>query len=97
MQNERNFSVYGSLFCMALPISQLVVAQLPPPLGRLEITSNENHSKIIIDGAETKYFTPVTLVVSPRDYLVVVGTCRSQTVHVQGGKTARVACPPLSP
>jgi hypothetical protein len=88
------------LFLYAFLILPVAVSSqmTPPALGRLHITSRPTGADITIDNALRPEKTNVTLVVSPRTYVVLVSggsehlNC-SATVTVSAGQTVEVTCP----
>jgi hypothetical protein len=78
---------------LTLLSTPLASSQMPPRPGKLVLTSTPPGAKIVINAQPRQEVTPITLVVTPGVYKVVVGSCAEQSVQIVAGDTKEVHCP----
>jgi hypothetical protein len=83
------FRILTFLVCF-LPIG--LKSQMPPPLGKLQLTSASAREEIKINGVTRPERTPVTLAVVPGTYKISIGACPEKQVSVGSGETKPVHC-----
>lgn len=93
MNNHKRLRALKSVAFLTLLVAPAASSQMPAKPGKLVITSDPTHAKIVINGTTISETTPATVVVSPGVYKVTVGTCAEQSVPVGSGDTKEVHCP----